>query len=286
MRIAVIGANGQLGSDLSLAFQQNHDEVFELNHDAFDITDFEKSKSVLSAIKPELVINTAAFHNVDKCETETHQAFLVNGHGARNLAMLSNELTYTLYHLSTDYVFDGKKNSPYVESDCVCPLNVYGNTKASGEFFVRTIAEKSLVIRVSGIYGVNPCRAKGGLNFVQTMLKLAKEKPEVKVVGNEFLTPTPTAEIARQLVHISRSDLTGVCHATAEGVCSWFEFAKEIFTLKKITTPLFEAKPGDFPIKTPRPLYSVLENSLLKKNNLNIMRDWNIGLREYLEKVV
>jgi dTDP-4-dehydrorhamnose reductase len=282
MKIAVIGANGQLGSDICSAFKANKDEVIELNHDNFDICDFEKSKETFSKLQPELVINTAAFHNVDKCETEVVRAFEVNAGGARTMAKLSKELGFVLHHISTDYVFDGKKNAPYLENDSVCPVNVYGNSKAAGEFFVKTIAEKSLIIRVSGIYGKNPCRAKGGANFVNLMLRFAKEKPEVRVVNNEFVSPTSTLEIARQLVPLSRSGLYGVCHSTAEGSCSWYEFAQEIFRLQGISTPLNIAQPGEFPVNTPRPFYSVLENSLLKKNNLNIMRHWKDGLAEYL----
>lgn len=285
MKVAVIGSNGQLGSDISAAFKKNGDEVKDFTHADFDICDGPGMEKAMEDERPELVVNTAAFHHVDKCEVEVLKAFEGNAIAARNLASLSGRIGFSLFHISTDYVFDGKKKSPYVETDAVCPLNVYGNSKVAGEFFVKTISPKGLVIRVSGIYGKNPCRAKGGLNFVQTMLKLAAEKSEVKVVSDEFLTPTPTVDIAAQIVHISRSGLTGLCHATAEGSCSWYEFAKVIFETKQLKTPLFPAKPGEFPAKTTRPSYSVLENAVLKSNGLNMMKPWKDGLLDYLRLV-
>ena len=284
MKVAVIGANGQLGSDITSIFKEQNHQVIELNHDVINIVDLDLCKKVLSEVQPDLVINTAAYHNVDKCEIETVKAFEGNALGARNLAILSNEQGFKLYHISTDYIFSGSKQAPYLEDDAVCPVNVYGNTKASGEFFVRSIAANSLVIRVSAIYGKNPCRAKGGNNFVNLMLKLGNEKPEVRVVAHEFVSPTPTMDIARQLAHIASSNLTGICHATSESQCSWYEFAQEIFRIAGIKTPLNIAQPGEFAVNTPRPFYSVLENNLLKKNGLNIMRDWREGLKDYLSQ--
>lgn len=285
MKVAVIGANGQLGSDITAVFKEKQHQVIELNHDVINIVDLDLCNKVLGEVKADLVINTAAYHNVDKCETETIKAFEGNALGARNLAMLSRDHKFKLYHISTDYVFSGSKNAPYLEDDAVCPVNVYGNTKASGEFFVRSIAENSLVVRVSAIYGKNPCRAKGGNNFVNLMLKFGKERPEVRVVAHEFVSPTPTLDIARQLAHIANSDLTGIAHATSESHCSWYEFAKEIFRISGITTPLNIAQPGEFAVNTPRPFYSVLENGLLKKHGLNIMRDWREGLHDYLKQI-
>ena len=281
MKIAVIGATGQLGMDISQAFKNNGDEVLELGHEQIDIASQDSVKNALSD-SLDVVVNTAAFHNVDKCEEEPVKAFEVNGAGARNLAYASNDLGFKLIHISTDYVFNGDKNAPYLEDDLPKPLNVYGNTKVSGEQFVQAISDNGLVMRVSGIYGKNPCRAKGGLNFVQLMLKLAAERPEIRVVDHEIVTPTSTVEIARQVVKVSDTDLTGICHATAEGSCSWYQFAKTIFEKSGVETNLNIAGPDEFPAKTPRPTYSVLENGLLKANNLNIFKSWEEGLEEYL----
>jgi len=179
-------------------------------------------------------------------------------------------------------VFDGQKGAPYLEEDLPMPLNVYGNTKLSGEFFVRSTNPRHFVVRTSAIYGENPCRAKGGLNFVELMLKLSKEKSELRVVDDEFVSPTPTEQIARQLVVLSKSSDYGLYHATAEGSCSWFEFASAIFNLTKTKIRLEPARPGEFPAKVPRPKYSVLENQALKSKSMNVFTHWKEGLETYL----
>ncbi len=283
MKIAVIGANGQLGSDICIALK-NTDDVVELIIDDIDISDKKSVEKAFNNSDVDMIINTAAFHNVEKCEDEPETAFKVNGIGSLNLAEISNKLDIPVLHISTDYVFDGEKMAPYIETDLPIPLNVYGNTKLSGEYFVSTIAKKYYVLRVSGIYGVNPCMAKG-YNFVDLMIKLSKERDEVRVVDDEFLTPTYTGEIANQIAKIVHSDLKyGLYHLTAEGSCSWYEFAKEIFGLTKSNVKLNKAEPGEFAIKINRPKYSVLENKGLKDQNLNIMSHWKEGLAEYIKK--
>ena len=285
MKVAVIGANGQLGSDVYRTFQDNGDKVVALNHDVFEVSVIERVDSVMHEVIPDLVVNTAAMHNVEACEEDPAKAFLVNGIGARNLAQVSNDVGYTLMHISTDYVFDGAKQSPYVESDCPKPLNVYGNTKLSGELFVRTIANKYFVLRVSGLYGMNPCRAKGGRNFVTLMLKLAKERDEVRVVDDEILTPTFTEDIARQILRLSRCANYGLYHVTAQEGCSWYKFAGKIFELTNASVRLSIADPGEFPAKVPRPKYSVLKNKALQSAGLDTMPHWTAGLQRYLEAV-
>ena len=231
MRVIVIGADGQLGTDVVRAFSDHGDVVSPLTHSEVELSSIDSVSGRLQELRPELVVNTAAMHHVENCEREPEKAFAVNGIGARNLSMLSRDVGAVLMHVSTDYVFDGSKESPYEEQDAPRPLNVYGNTKLAGEYFVRAATEKHFVLRTSAIYGRSPCRAKGGLNFIELMLKLAKESGEVRVVDSEFVSPTPTTELARQMVVLSRCDSYGLYHATAEGNCSWYEFAKEIFAL-------------------------------------------------------
>jgi dTDP-4-dehydrorhamnose reductase len=233
-------------------------------------------------LQPQLVVNTAAMHHVEKCEQDPQKAFAVNGLGAQNLSLAAREVDAAVMHVSTDYVFDGAKGTPYEETDAPRPLNVYGNTKLSGEYFVRSTADKHFVLRTSAIYGTNPCRAKGGLNFIELMLKLAKERDELRVVDSEMVTPTPTVEIARQMVVLSRSDKFGLYHATSEGSCSWYAFAREIFSLTNTKVNLQIAGPDEFPAKVARPRYSVLENSRLKNHGLNVFRPWQNGLRDYM----
>ncbi len=282
MKITVIGSNGQLGSDIVKEFSLKEYEVVGLTHTEIEVSNFESVRSVLTNVKPDVVVNTAAMHNVEKCEQEQLRSFEVNSLGAKYLAETCNEINSVLVHISTDYVFDGKKNSPYAETDKTTPLNVYGNTKVSGEQFIEAIAKKYFIMRTSGVYGHSPCRAKGGLNFVELMLKLAKEKPELRVVDDEILTPTSTKEIAPQLIELIKTDAYGLYHSTAEGSCSWFQFAKKIFELTSTKANLQIAGLNEFPMKVPRPKYSVLENANLKSRGINIMKSWEDGLKEYL----
>jgi dTDP-4-dehydrorhamnose reductase len=284
MKVAIIGGNGQLGRDVAAAFSAEGCAVTTFTHEDVEISSLESVRTSLGSLRPEVVVNTAAFHNVDKCEAEPGLAFAINGTGARNLAQVTEETGATILHVSTDYVFNGHKRSPYVEEDLPAPLNVYGNTKLSGEFFVRSINPRHFVVRTSAIYGENPCRAKGGLNFIELMLKLSKEREELRVVDDEFVTPTPTVQIARQLVALCRSSDYGLYHATAEGACSWYEFAAAIFELTKTKVRLEAAKPGEFPAKVPRPKYSVLENQALKSKSLNVFTHWKEGLENYLAR--
>jgi dTDP-4-dehydrorhamnose reductase len=282
MKIAVIGANGQLGSDVVAAFATHGDEVVPLAHSDIELSNIDSVSVRLQELRPQIVVNTAAMHHVENCEREPEKAFAVNGLGTRNLALVARDIDAALMHVSTDYVFDGAKGHPYEETDPPNPLNVYGNTKLSGEYFVRCTMKKHFVLRTSAIFGRSPCRAKGGLNFIELMLKLARERGEVRVVDSEFITPTSTAELARQMVALSRAECYGLYHATAEGSCSWHEFAREIFDRTGTKVNLMVAGANEFPAKVPRPKYSVLENRGLKSHKLNVFKPWQEGVREYL----
>lgn len=282
MKVAVIGANGQLGSDVVQAFVDTGDEVCALAHSDIEITKFDSVSRVLERLGPSVIVNTAAMHHVETCEREPERAFAINALGPRNLALAARGLGAVLMHVSTDYVFDGSKASPYDENDSPRPLNVYGNTKLAGEYFVQCTVEKHFVIRTSALYGKRPCRGKGGLNFVDLMLKLAKERSEIRVVDSEVVTPTSTAELAKQIAVLSRTNCFGLYHATAEGSCSWFEFARTIFSSTNNGVNLKAAAPDEFPTKIPRPRYSVLENRALKSQGLNTFGPWQNGLRDYL----
>lgn len=282
MNVAIVGGNGQLGSDLVQAFAANGDHATALAHSEIEITHPDSVERAIAPLQPRVIVNTAAMHHVESCERDPEKAFSVNALGPKNLALVARQLDAVLIHFSTDYVFDGAKTTPYLEDDAPRPLNVYGITKLAGEHFVRSSAAKHFVVRTSALYGRNPCRAKGGLNFVELMLKLAKERPEIRVVANEFVSPTWTVELARQIVQLSRSDAYGLYHATSEGSCSWYEFAREIFSLTNTQVSLKVAGPDEFPAKVPRPGYSVLENRGLKRLGANLFRPWQDGLRAYL----
>jgi dTDP-4-dehydrorhamnose reductase len=282
MKLTVLGSNGQLGSDVCSAFIQNGDDVAPLTHSDVELTSYSSVDAALSAANPEFIVNTAAMHHVEKCEADPMAAFAANVIGAKNVAMWAKQAGAAVAYISTDYVFDGKKESPYIESDLPLPLNAYGMTKLAGEHYTAAICPKYFVLRVSAIYGLRPCRAKGGLNFVELMLKLSRERDKLSVVDDEIVTPTPTVLIAKQLVVLSRSTNYGLYHGTAEGSCSWYEFAREIFRVTGRTVCLEKADPGEFPAKVQRPKYSVLENRALKTAQLNIFTDWRQGLADYL----
>jgi len=285
MKVIVIGANGQLGSDITQVLLSEGLEVVEVNHDKLDIASFPDIEKLLQFEQPDVVINTAAFHQVDQCEENKEKAFLINAEAPGYISALSKKLGFRLIHFSTDYVFDGDKKTPYLESDACHPLNVYGASKYEGEKMILAENPDNIIIRVSGIYGHHPCRAKGGLNFVQLMLKLAREKGEVSVVNDEFVSPTNTMNVAEQTLVLLRTHLRGIVHATSEGACSWYDFAKEIFDYTHTPVKLSSRSSADAPPKTNRPKYSVLENSRLKEAGINIMPDWKTALHRYLDEL-
>lgn len=284
MKIAVIGANGQLGHDVVRTLTNQGDEVRALTHQEIELSNLESVRTCLRSVRADVVVNTAAMHNVETCEQRPGRAHEVNVIGARNLAVATCDLGSVLIHVSTDYVFDGRKGKPYVEGDEAHPLNVYGRTKLEGEQLVQEVNPKHYVLRTAALYGSHPCRAKGGQNFVDLMLRLARERGRVRVVDCEFTSPTATAELARQIAALIRSDAYGLYHATADGWCSWYEFAREIFRVADISASLEVAAPNEFPAKAPRPAYSVLENRGLKSRNLDLFHPWQEGLHMYLSE--
>jgi dTDP-4-dehydrorhamnose reductase len=186
-------------------------------------------------------------------------------------------------HVSTDYVFDGAKRAPYVEGDRPNPLNVYGVSKLAGEYAVLNAGGEHQVVRSSGLYGVRPCRAKGG-NFIDTMFRLAAERDEVRVVNDEVLTPTFTADLAGQIRTLALEGPPGLYHATNQGSCSWFEFAQAIFELGRLRTPLRPTSVAEFGAPVRRPFYSVLDNAALRAAGLDRMRPWREALADYMRQ--
>jgi dTDP-4-dehydrorhamnose reductase len=282
MKVAIIGSNGQLGTDLTEVLSQEHD-VTGLTHSDVEIAEISNVKKVISSLKPEIVLNTAAYNLVAQADKEPAAAFQINATGPLNLAKVCDDLGIRLVHYSTDYVFDGKKQQPYTETDCPNPLNVYGGSKLAGEYFALNYSQKSYVVRVSGIYGKVPSRGKGE-NFITAMIKLSREKPEVRVVDDEILTPTPTYHIATNTAALIKTDAFGLYHMTCEGECSWYEFAKEIWETLQIKTPLHRISVKDSPAMVKRPSYSVLENGNLNKLGINAMPAWKEALLEFLKR--
>ena len=279
MKIVIIGANGQLGSDLCLALKEH--EIIPLLHEDIEITQSDSVKSRLDKIRPEVIINTAALHDLSICEKEPEQAFLVNGIGPRNLALWCKENDCALMHISTDYVFGGEKDSPYVETDAVSPLNSYGITKLCGELFVTSILDKHVIIRTSGLFGTHPCRGKKSKNFIEMFLGLIEGKDIVEFGGKEISTPTFTQDLSEQIRIILEKKLYGIFHVTNEGQSSWFGIGEYIISQTRSNTKLVE-RTGREPAGILRPHYTVLENESLKKNGINIMQDWKGAIDKYL----
>ena len=281
MRIAIIGADGQLGTDLPAFFPD--DRVLPLLWPAFDITKRVAAGRTLAGLKPDVVINTAAFHRVDECEDAVETAFEVNAFAVRDLARLCRDLGAVLVHFSTDYVFDGRKRKPYVEDDRPGPLNVYAASKLAGEFFVQASAERYFLIRTCGLYGSAGCREKGK-NFVETMLRLAESgRRPIRVVEDQVVTPTSTVELAARVAALVRTDAFGLYHLTNEGACSWFEFARAIFDLSGRRADLEPVDSAAFGAKARRPAYSVLENRRLNALGIPPFSPWKDALAAYLE---
>ena len=279
MAIAILGASGQLGTDLIAALAGQN--AYPFVRSDFDVTDHGRAKAVLMDLRPEVIVNTTAYHRVDDCETAAGLAYGVNVLAVLNLVRLANELDATLLHFSTDYVFDGQSTQPYVESSIPFPLSVYGNSKLAGEYVVRTLARKPIVIRTCGLYGRAGSRGKGG-NFVETMLRKAKAKEAIRVVNDQVATPTSTADLARQVAALLASNHRGLFHATNEGSCSWFQFAQAIFEISGIEADLMPTTSQEFKAPALRPRYSVLENHRLKDLGINRMLHWRDALGEYL----
>lgn len=280
MRIAIIGADGQLGSDLVRVFQE--EDIVPLTERDIDITEGNRLKTVLSSVSAHLIINTAAFSNVPSCEREPEKAFRINAVGARNVAIAARETKSSLLYISTDYVFNGRKKKPYLEDDVPSPLNAYGISKLAGEYYVRYILDRYFIVRTSGLYGIHKCITKGA-NFVDKMLTY-KDGAEVKVVTDGVLTPTYTLHLAKQIHELIRTDAYGIYHITNEGKCSWFEFAKEIFSFAALDVNLVPITSDEFPSEVLRPKYSVLENRNLRVLGINNMPHWKDSLRAYLSE--
>jgi len=275
MKIALIGANGLLGTDIVKVFPE--EGLFPLTHKDIEIVDPKSIKRVLSKIKPNVVINTAAYNQVDNVESNLRLAFNVNETGAKNLAEYCKKKDIVLVHISTDYVFSGlERNTPYTELDHPYPLSLYGFSKLRGELQIKITAQKYFIIRTGGLFGT------GRNNFVELMLKLVKEGKQIKVVNDQIVSPTYTMDLARQILKLIQTDNYGVYHATAQGRCTWYEFAMKIFRITKQQVNLKAVTSEEFGAVALRPKYSVLSNEKLKKLGLYEMPVWQEGLIKYL----
>jgi dTDP-4-dehydrorhamnose reductase len=274
MKVLLTGCRGQLGIEL-IRQMNNGFEIVETDIHNLDITNPKQVFDIVNQTKPGIIINSAAYTNVDGCELEEANAFRVNAIGAQNLAAAALDIGAKIVQVSTDYVFDGTGCTPKREYDPVNPQSVYGKSKALGEKMVRDINPKHFIIRTAWLYGE-------GNNFVRTMLKLAKEKDELSVVNDQFGSPTSTVDLAKCIIELMNNESYGTYHGTCEGQCSWYDFARRIFEVKGVAIKVNPITSEQLSRPAPRPKFSVLDNFMLKLIGLNSFRSWEEALEEYL----
>ena len=282
MKTLVIGANGQLGSDLCKEIEPS--ELVALTHSEIEVTSMDSVWRAFKKYQPETVINTAAFVRVDDCESQQDECFQINAIGARNVAVAAQELSAKLVYISTDYVFGGeseKRTIPYAEFDSPIPPNTLGRSKVAGESFVRHLCSRHFIVRSSGLFGVAGASGKGG-NFVETMLRLAKERNELKVVNDQVFSPTYTKDLAAKIARLINTEFYGISHITNRGTCSWYEFTREILKMAGLKTPVVPITSAEFPQKAKRPSFSVLDNYHLHLLGMDDMRTWQEALKDYM----
>ncbi len=282
MKVALLGANGQLGSDL-VKTRPEGIELVPLTRKEIDVTNREQVDRVLSDIRPDLILNTTAYVKVDLAEEEPEKAFAVNAVGVKNLVDVCLKTGAVLVHISTDYVFDGKKiktKEPYTEEDLPNPINVYGISKYAGELIVRNYLEKYYVVRVASLYGRAGASGKGG-NFVYTILNKARAGEPLRVVDDIYMSPTYTLDAAREIWSIIFKERPyGLYHVVNSGYCSWYEFAVKILEFAGIEARIEPVKHTEFPTRVRRPLWSPLAS--IKGVAL---RPWEEALREFVEGI-
>jgi len=283
VKTLVIGANGQLGSDLCRLIEPS--ELVALSHSEIEVTSLDSVWQALKQYEPEVVINTAAFVRVDECERRVDECFLVNALGARNVAVAAQRLGAKAVYVSTDYVFGGeneKRTVPYTEFDSVVPVNTLGKSKAAGENFVRDLCSRYFVIRASGMFGTAGSSGKGG-NFIEAILRLAQERAELRVVNDQVFSPTYTKDLAGKIIELVATEYYGVFHITNRGSCSWYEFAREILNFMGVKTPVIPITSDQYPQEARRPSFSVLDNYHLRLVGMDNMRHWQEALKDYLQ---
>jgi dTDP-4-dehydrorhamnose reductase len=284
MKVLVIGANGQLGTDLCLTL--HNFEVIPLTNLDIDVTDMNSVKEICYRHKPDAIINTAAYLRVDDCETNQDEAFRVNAIGARNVAVAAQEIDARVIFISTDQVFGGEdipKSTPYTEFDDPMPPNVYGRSKLAGEKFVQHLCLKYFIVRTSGLFGVAGSLGKGG-NFVETIIKRAREQGELNVITDWVMSPTYTKDLAMKIAQLVTTEYYGIFNITNRGACSWYEFATEILKQVGLKTPIISITSDKYDQKAKRPKFSVLDNYQLRLLGMDDMRPWPDALKDYMKE--
>ena len=279
MKILITGSNGMLAHDLINALQERHDLILTTSK-TLDITDKKQTIDYIRDKKPDIVINSAAYTDVDGCEENQDLAYSVNGEGVRNLALACRDIDCPLVHISTDYVFDGSATKPIREDGEIGPISVYGKSKLEGEQAIQDILDKYFIIRTAWLYGIN------GRNFPKTMLELAENHPEITVVYDEVGTPTYTPDLAEGISQLIETDYYGIYHLTNSGSCSWCEFARYIFEIAGKDVKVIPVTASEFARPAPRPSYSVLDNTNWIERGFKPLRSYKDAIKEYIELII
>lgn len=278
MKILILGHRGMLGTDIFYQLGLKHDVVGK-DIDDFDITSPNECRLVIDEVIPDVVINAAAYTDVDGCETHRDLCFAVNAEGIKNVALACRELGSKIVHFSTDYVFSGKKGEPYQEDDATTPINIYGQSKLQGELYLKEFSGNYILIRTAWLYG------KNGKNFVDTIMRKAKEENKLQVVSDQIGSPTYTVDLAAAVHVLIEGDHRGVFHITNRGTCSWYEFALKILEYCDMKDVKVEPVLTDtYTRKAKRPHYSVLSCRKFIDMSERTMRFWQIALRDYINR--
>jgi dTDP-4-dehydrorhamnose reductase len=279
MRILLLGHKGMLGSDLLLKFNSHH-EVIGLDKDEIDIVSADECVKAIKEITPDIVINTAAYTNVDGCETAKEECFAVNAEAVKNIAQACRNKNIRIIHFSTDYVFDGTAKQPYKEDDKCNPINAYGESKLAGERYLQSLAADYVLIRTSWLYGMK------GENFVQTILEKAKTTPTLTVVDDQVGSPTYTKDLATAVDLLISQNHKGIFHVTNRGSCSWYQFAVKILQESGLDNiEVIPIKCDKLPRPAMRPTYSVLSMQKFIATTGKTMQPWQLALQDYLKSI-
>lgn len=283
MRVLVTGAKGQLGTDVMAELKSNNIEAVGIDREELDIVDAKACEEFFDKANAEkridAVIHCAAYTAVDKAEDEQELSYNINALGTKNIATACKKFDMKLMYISTDYVFNGQGERPWEPDDERQPLNVYGKTKYEGELFVEEIAKKYFIVRIAWVFGI------AGNNFIKTMLKLAKERDSLTVVDDQIGSPTYTADLSKLLVSMIQTDKYGRYHATNEGYCSWYEFAKEIFKVAGVKINVAPVDSSAYPAKAKRPANSRMEKKKLDEMGFKRLPSWQDATRRYIEEL-
>jgi dTDP-4-dehydrorhamnose reductase len=276
MNILITGSGGMLGQVLSPCLRTRGHKVFDYAKEKLDVTNFKQVQSTLSSIdRLELVIHCAAYTKVDLAESESKLAYLVNGYGTENLAIICNKLGIPLLYPSTDYVFDGEQDKPYTTWDFPHPLSIYGKSKLAGEIAVQRHLDRFYIVRTSWLYGPH------GKNFVETILSMAGQGNPLKIVCDQIGSPTYTLSLSDMIADLIETERWGIYHATDDGVTNWFEFAREI--TKDLAVEITPIATGEMPRPATRPKYSVLDKTILISTIGRQLPTWQNSLHSYLQ---